>query len=431
MKLTEDVIYRNSSQFRNWSFTPTQLAELRLKTNIQACERVKANVARQRAQRAAIALDGGGASASDSERGNTPGLENGNGNENGNSNGGTPMRLDKEVDCLTVAEEMRLVDFCCETTIDLAKFIGLPSDVTATAVQFLRRFYLYNSPMTYDAPVVSRTITFIACKTDNANPNLDDYVAKLGKVTRDQILAPEYLIVQALRYNFEVRHPFRGLKGAHLELGEIARGAYTPVAPDTRTPSDLQAAITALPLPTSGAITDKKTISIENRLNNAYGFAANILKRTAQLTDAYFLFTPSQIMLASLLLADEPLTTFYLSTKLPSDSPTYTKLLTTLRSCAILFSSHRSYTSSTLSPEEQKAVKDKDKAEISALRKKLKNCRDPDKMDLVKLNQAQKRDAENASGGGLEESKAKRRKIAREKAEKEADDFWGPELGKK
>lgn len=130
MKLTEDDLYRNSSQFKHWSFTPTQLAELRLKTNIQACERVKVNVARQRAQRVAINLDGGGASASDSDRGNTPGLENGNGNGNG---AGTPMNLDQEVDCLTVAEEMRLVDKFCETTLELAKFIGLPSDVTVSS----------------------------------------------------------------------------------------------------------------------------------------------------------------------------------------------------------------------------------------------------------------------------------------------------------
>lgn len=77
-----------------------------------------------------INLDGGGASASDSDRGNTPGLENGNGNGNG---AGTPMNLDQEVDCLTVAEEMRLVDKFCETTLELAKFIGLPSDVTVSS----------------------------------------------------------------------------------------------------------------------------------------------------------------------------------------------------------------------------------------------------------------------------------------------------------
>lgn len=60
--------------------------------------------------------------------------------------------------------------------------------------------------------------------------------------------------------------------------------------------------------------------------------------------------------------------------------------------------------------------------------KKLRLCRDPDKVDLVKLNQAQKRDA--VADGELEEHKAKKRKIARESHQKEADEFWGPELNK-
>jgi cyclin H len=49
-------------------------------------------------------------------------------------------------------------------------------------------------------------------------------------------------------------------------------------------------------------------------------------------------------------------------------------------------------------------------------------------VDLVKLNQAQKRDA--VLEGGLEENKAKRRKVDRETYQKASDDFWGPELPK-
>jgi cyclin H len=135
MKLTEDDLYRQSSQYKHWSFTPTGLALLRQKTNIQACERVKANVARQRAQRTAKAFEGGGGnSASDSERANTPGVDTAaNGNGNGGANGGGDTRVDREVKCLSVAEEMRLVDKFCETTLDLATFLGAPSDVTVSS----------------------------------------------------------------------------------------------------------------------------------------------------------------------------------------------------------------------------------------------------------------------------------------------------------
>ena len=124
MKLTEDDLYRRSSQYKHWSFTPAKLAALREKTNIQASERVKANVARQRAQRARN-LDT--ASASESDRANTPGIENGDGAA---GNGGAVG--DKEVDCLTVAEEMKLVDKFCQAALDLGKFIKATSEVTVS-----------------------------------------------------------------------------------------------------------------------------------------------------------------------------------------------------------------------------------------------------------------------------------------------------------
>lgn len=120
MKLTEDDLYRRSSQYKHWSFTPAELARLRQKTNQQASERVKANVARQRAQRAKN-LDTPAASASESERANTPGAENG------------ATVPDTEVDCLTVDEEMKLVDKFCETALELGKFIGVLPEVTVCA----------------------------------------------------------------------------------------------------------------------------------------------------------------------------------------------------------------------------------------------------------------------------------------------------------
>lgn len=284
--------------------------------------------------------------------------------------------------------------------------------------------------MTYDATIVARTITFIACKTDNlSHITLDEYVSKLPNVTRDQILAPEYLIVQALRFNFEVKHPFRGLKGVHLELGEVVKGTWTGMPFDPRSKAERAQEIMRLPrtVNSPSEVMDEK--EVKKRLDYAYGTASKILKTTAQLTDSYFFYTPSQIMFAASILADEPLTIFYLDAKLPSSSPLYGKTLQTIRACAALLASHRSYTSSAVSPEEKEASDKQANTEIRALMKKLKACRDPDKIDLVKLNQAHKRDAVHA--GELEESKAKRRKVAREEAEKEADAFWGPELTNK
>jgi len=282
--------------------------------------------------------------------------------------------------------------------------------------------------MTYDAQTISPAIMFLASKTEGWGISGEDYAAKLPKKTREQILAPEYLIVQALRFNFDVRHPFRGLRGAHLELGEIVKGNYTPLPHDTRSATAIQSEMLRLPRRSGAAAENFTEDEFRKRLEYDYRFASNVLKTTAQLTDAYFLYTPSQIMLATHLLADEPVTLFYLDTKVPATHPTYQKILSTVQSCAQLLSSHRSFTSVSTAAEDKEIRDKKEKAEISALMRKLKLCRDPDKMDLVKLNQAQKRDA--VRDGELEESKAKRRKLEREKAEKEADAFWGPELSK-
>jgi cyclin H len=374
MKLNEDDLYRTSTQFTQWSFTPRQLADLRANTNAQAAARVKANLARH-------------------------------------ATGDTP-----DVACLTVDEEMTIVDEFCERAVQLGAHCNFPAEVTATCIQFLRRFYLYNSPMTYHGQNISRTAMFLACKTENAHQSVEAFAGNFKKVTPEQILAPEYLIVQALRFHFDVKHPFRGLKGGHLELMEMARGKYEgPTEDDGQTAADIQAAMMKLRGEAS-AIHD-----MEKRITDAYGFASHTLKNAAVLTDVYFLYTPAQIWLAAHLLADEPLTLFYLSLKVPPSI--HAKVVATLRACAATLAAHRSYAASPLPKHEKEARDAQHRETVKALIDKLKLCRDPDKLDLVKLNQAQKRDA--VRGDELEESKAKRRKLDRESFEKESDSFWG------
>ncbi|KAJ4367130.1 hypothetical protein N0V83_007660 [Neocucurbitaria cava] len=401
MKLTEDDLYRNSTQFRNWSFTSQQLAAQRLKTNLQATERVKANVARQRAQRAQqLQVESDGISS---------GVENGSGANTPNPVVSSGDSASKEVDCLTADEELKIVNEFCERAIKLGEHCRFPFEVTATCIQYLRRFYLYNSPMTYHVHNMSRTIMFLATKVEVHNLKVDEFAAFFpsASVTTESILAPEYTVMQGLRYNLDVRHPFRGLAGGCMELLEIAGGRYTGPGSGEET----QAKMLRLPKKTDGPAVTWTVEQMENRIKNASFFASKTLKEAALLTDAYFLYTPSHIWLAAHLLADEPLTLFYLSLKLPP-SPT------TQNSAPPSPPVQPSYPPTASTP-----------SEVKRLIGKLKMCRDPDKIDLVKLNQAQKRDAVAEDGsGGLEVSKAKRRKLERETYEKEADAFWGPEL---
>ncbi|RMZ69709.1 cyclin ccl1 [Pyrenophora seminiperda CCB06] len=129
MKLTEDDLYRTSTQYRNWSFTAAQLAAQRLKINLQATERVKANLARVRAQRSIDAINGDG-----TESGSGIDKENGSGTSGANTPNDavtsvTSVTTVKEVDCLTADEELKIVDEFCERAIALGSHYSFPLSV--------------------------------------------------------------------------------------------------------------------------------------------------------------------------------------------------------------------------------------------------------------------------------------------------------------
>lgn len=290
----------------------------------------------------------------------------------------------------------------------------------------MKRFYLTNSPMTYQPKDIMRSALFLAAKTENHHTTAADFSSRLTKTSPEAVLAPEYLITQALRFTFDVRHPHRGLNGGHMELIALAHGKAAILPWTSKTPKALQDEMLRLPLRPGEAVTEPTSVrDLEERIGRATGAARNLLKKAAILTDAYFLYTPSQIWLSAYFIADEPITLLYLATKFPggsADTATPTgvqlaKVLSTLRSSADLLAS--------FAPP---AVESRE--ELRQIEKKLYHCRDPDKLDLIALNKGQKRDALMGAEGKLSESVAKRRKLEREKSLKEADAFWGPELKK-
>ena len=90
--LSEDDIYRASTQYRLWSFTADSLAEFRATTNSLASHHVRE------------ALRRAGSNGDDAE----------------SANG---------VDCLTVEEELKLVRFYCDRAMKLADFCEFPTNI--------------------------------------------------------------------------------------------------------------------------------------------------------------------------------------------------------------------------------------------------------------------------------------------------------------
>ena len=114
MNLTEDDVYRTSTQYRLWSFTSEALASIRRATNRQAADHVRAAIRRAQEGRTA----GRAASAVRSGEGEKDGI--GKDDENGEG---------PQVQCLTVEEEQKLVGFYCVKAMELADFCNFRTNV--------------------------------------------------------------------------------------------------------------------------------------------------------------------------------------------------------------------------------------------------------------------------------------------------------------
>lgn len=102
--MTEDDIYRTSTQYRLWSFTRESLESLRSTTNTAAADGVRAAIKSQHISQA---------------RPDTA-------KEGSNDDVSDPA---KEVDCLTVEEEQKLVGFYCVKAMQFADFCESPTNV--------------------------------------------------------------------------------------------------------------------------------------------------------------------------------------------------------------------------------------------------------------------------------------------------------------
>jgi cyclin H len=271
--------------------------------------------------------------------------------------------------------------------------------------------------MDYHPKHIMTSALFLATKTENHHSPLKHFVEKLNsiqslnKLTVDDVLAPEFILTQGLRFCFDVRHPHRGLKGFYLEcklLHQMLQGQKLP--PGFTSWSDEKA----------------RTVILEQNegtpddflagVDKGYGIAKEYLNSAALLSDVYFLYTPSQILFAAWYIAQPELITAYLTLKLADAPDLAAKIIKTIEDCA-----------KVLRTTDHGSAEGRE--ELMRIDKKLYKCRNPEKLDLVGLNKAQKR------GGGeegvLDENVAKKRKLAREKSEKEAADLFGPDLVKK
>src|ERR1700733_13422503 len=79
--------------------------------------------------------------------------------------------------------------------------------------------------MTYHPTDILKTALFFATKTENFYFRLTKFADAIGGTKPEDVLASEFLLTQGLRFTFDVRHPFRALEGAVMELQALSRGS--------------------------------------------------------------------------------------------------------------------------------------------------------------------------------------------------------------
>jgi cyclin H len=179
---SEDARYRQSSQYRLWSFSPAQLAAIREKTNALArsniSERLLSAATTTSTSSSNLNPHAAGLSAPPSGA-NTPDPHSQ--SQQAGSNAALP-------EFLTPAEELQLLSLSCVTLMRAADHWAdtwkqydwkqpssdwkdhprrpMTAEQRATAVVFLRRFYVTNSIMTYPATEMLKTCMFFGCKAE-------------------------------------------------------------------------------------------------------------------------------------------------------------------------------------------------------------------------------------------------------------------------
>ncbi|XP_014679373.1 PREDICTED: cyclin-H-like [Priapulus caudatus] len=97
----------------------------------------------------------------------------------------------------------------------------MPRNTIATSFAYFKRFFLHNSVMNYHPKHIMLTAVYLACKTEEFNISVAQYVANLpGKREKaaDLVLSNELLLMGKLNYQLTVHHPWRPLEGFLIDM---------------------------------------------------------------------------------------------------------------------------------------------------------------------------------------------------------------------
>ncbi|KAG6911852.1 hypothetical protein DXG01_000099 [Tephrocybe rancida] len=281
-------LYESSTQFKNWRFSPEHLSNLRSSLNAAAVDVIRNTLESEKPGSSSV------------------------------------------VSFLTADEELLLVKLYISKITQLCGHFRFPEEVEATAISYLKRFYLKNTVMDWHPKNVMLTALFLATKTTNNPISLETYTTHIPRTAPSDVLDLEFLVAQSLGFEFAIWHAHRALWGIILDIQNL---------PDS-------------PLDTK--------LLYESAM-------AHI--RASRLTDSELIYTPSQIALAALSLTAPNLASQWSDSKLERASAS---LALTANTLPTLLDSVKTVISSCGHPPDLEAVREVDR--------RLKLCKNPEKI---------------------------------------------------
>ncbi|KAG7694158.1 hypothetical protein KL933_002235 [Ogataea haglerorum] len=185
MVVSNDDLFRRSTQYRFWSFTRPQLAELRIVANKKGIQKTeeRINELDEFLPEAKLVRE--------------------------NQDQFQFVHLD---------EEKKLISYYARRCKELAAFFHLSAQVRSTAIMYLYKFYLYHSVMEYHPGNIMLTCLFLAAKVENHFIGINTFCKNIPKTTPEAILKNEYLILETMKFSLQCHHPFQPLYGFFLDI---------------------------------------------------------------------------------------------------------------------------------------------------------------------------------------------------------------------
>ncbi|KAI9305465.1 cyclin-like protein [Cunninghamella echinulata] len=186
-------LYEESSQYRHWRFSPSELWEIRQSCNTSAIKRIRENIEQDKKARTIDESDN-----------------------------------NKEPDYLTADEQVKLCRYYEQQLQIICAFLKLPNTVMATGVIYMKRFFLRNTAMDYHPKDVLLTCLFLATKVESERISIEEFGKNLRLPNTDMILQLEFTVSQGLQFEYFVHHPYRAAYGYFLDVQYTKEGQLDP-----------------------------------------------------------------------------------------------------------------------------------------------------------------------------------------------------------